>query len=93
MGTGIAQVSAQAGYHVLLSDVDLARAEAGKAGVAKGLKRLVDREKITEVAREAALALITPVAGSGSFGAADLVIEAATEREDIKRAILEIEFK
>lgn len=87
MGTGIAQVSAQAGYHVLLSDVDLARAEAGKAGVAKGLKRLVDREKITEGARDAALSLITPVAGSGSFGAADLVIEAATEREDIKRAI------
>ena len=87
MGTGIAQVSAQAGYHVLLSDVDLARAEAGKAGVAKGLQRLVDREKISESTRDAALALVTPVAGSGSCGSADRVIEAATEREDIKRSI------
>ena len=87
MGAGIAQVSAQAGYTVLLSDVDLARAEAGKATVAKGLQRLVDREKIDELTRDTVLSRITPVAGSGSFAAADLVIEAATEREDIKRAI------
>ena len=87
MGAGITQVSAQAGYDVLLSDVDLARAEAGKATVAKNLQRLVDREKIDEAARDAALARITPVQGSASFAAADLVIEAATEKEEIKRAI------
>lgn len=87
MGAGIAQVSAQAGYSVLLSDVDLARAEAGKATVAKGLQRLIDREKLDEATRDAVLARITPVAGSASFAEADLVIEAATEREDIKRAI------
>ena len=46
MGAGIAQVSAQAGYHVLLADVDQARAEAGKAGIAKALDRLVAKEKI-----------------------------------------------
>lgn len=87
MGAGIAQVSAQAGYSVLLSDVDLPRAEAGKATVAKGLQRLVDREKMDEATRDAVLAKITPVAGSAAFADADLVIEAATEREDIKRAI------
>ena len=87
MGAGIAQVSAQARYSVLLSDVDLGRAEAGKATVAKGLQRLVDREKMDEATRDAVLARITPVAGSADFAAADLVIEAATEREDIKRAI------
>jgi 3-hydroxybutyryl-CoA dehydrogenase len=87
MGAGITQVSAQAGYAVLLSDVDLARAEAGKAGIAKSLQRLVDREKIDEAARDAALARITPVQGSASFADADLVIEAATEKEEIKRAI------
>jgi 3-hydroxybutyryl-CoA dehydrogenase len=87
MGAGIAQVSAQAGYAVLLSDVDLARAEAGKAGIAKGLGRLVEKEKISAEARDAALALIEPVAGASAFAAADLVIEAATEREEIKRAI------
>jgi 3-hydroxybutyryl-CoA dehydrogenase len=87
MGAGIAQVSAQAGYDVLLSDVDITRAEAGKATVAKGLQRLVDREKIDAATRDAVLSRITPVAGSASFASADLVIEAATEREDIKRAI------
>lgn len=87
MGAGIAQVSAQAGYRVLLSDVDLARASSGKDGIAKGLARLVDKEKIAAEARDAALALIEPVAGSAAFADADLVIEAATEREDIKRAI------
>lgn len=89
MGAGIAQVSAQAGYRVLLSDVDIARAEAGKAGIAKGLGRLVEKEKIAAEARDAALAAIEPVAGSAAFAEADLVIEAATEREEIKRKIFE----
>jgi len=87
MGAGIAQVSAQAGYHVLLSDVDIDRATKGRDGIAKGLGRLVEKEKIAAEARDAALALIEPVAGASAFAAADLVIEAATEREEIKRAI------
>jgi 3-hydroxybutyryl-CoA dehydrogenase len=87
MGAGIAQVSAQAGYRVLLSDVDLDRADKGKAGIAKQLDRLVQKEKLTEAARDAALASIETVAGTGAFAQADLVIEAATEREEIKRAI------
>ena len=87
MGAGIAQVSAQAGYDVLLSDVYITRAEAGKATVGKGLQRLVDREKMDAATRDTVLSRITPVAGSASFASADLVIEAATEREDIKRAI------
>ena len=87
MGAGIAQVSAQAGYHVLLSDVDLARAVAGKAGIAKALDRLVSKEKISAEARDAALALIEPIAGVETMGDCSLVIEAATEREEIKREI------
>ncbi|OQW72362.1 MAG: 3-hydroxybutyryl-CoA dehydrogenase [Proteobacteria bacterium ST_bin13] len=87
MGAGIAQVSAQAGYHVLLSDVDLARAEAGKTGIAKALDRLVTKGKIGSEARDAALALIEPVASVEAMGGCGLVIEAATEREEIKRAI------
>ncbi|MFA5969961.1 MAG: 3-hydroxyacyl-CoA dehydrogenase NAD-binding domain-containing protein [Sphingomonas sp.] len=87
MGAGIAQVSAAAGYRVLLSDVDLARAEAGKAGIAKAMDRLVTKEKITAEARDAALALIEPVAGVDAMAPCGLVIEAATEREEIKRAI------
>jgi 3-hydroxybutyryl-CoA dehydrogenase len=87
MGAGIAQVCAQAGYHVILSDREAALAEKGKAGIAKALGRLVEKEKITSEARDAALALIAPVAGSAAFTTCDLVIEAATEREEIKRAI------
>ncbi|WP_443972098.1 3-hydroxybutyryl-CoA dehydrogenase [Sphingobium sp. CR28] len=87
MGAGIAQVSAQAGYQVLLRDVDMARAEAGKAGIAKQLARAVEKEKIEAQAAETALARITPISGAEPFASCDIVIEAATEREEIKRAI------
>ncbi|APR51900.1 3-hydroxybutyryl-CoA dehydrogenase [Sphingomonas koreensis] len=87
MGAGIAQVSAQAGYRVLLSDMDVARAEKGKAGIAKQLARAVEKEKITAEAADAALANIECVGGTDAFAPCDLVIEAATEREEIKRSI------
>jgi 3-hydroxybutyryl-CoA dehydrogenase len=87
MGAGIAQVSAQAGYRVLLSDMDRARAEAGKAGIAKQLDRQVTKEKMTAEARDATLALIEPVKSVAEMAPAFLVIEAATEREPVKRAI------
>ena len=87
MGAGIAQVSAQAGFHVILADVALDRAEAGKAGIAKALARLVEKEKIADTDRDAALASIEPVGSVAAMGDCALVIEAATEREAIKRAI------
>ncbi|MBB4617435.1 3-hydroxybutyryl-CoA dehydrogenase [Sphingomonas abaci] len=89
MGAGIAQVSAQAGYRVLLSDVSRDQAETGKAGIARALDRLVAKEKIAADARDATLARIEPVASTDAMGEAALVIEAATEREAIKRAIFE----
>ncbi len=89
MGAGIAQVSAQSGYHVLLSDVDVARAEAGKAGIAKQLKRLVEKEKIAAADADAALARIEPVGDVAAMAPCGIVIEAATERESIKRQIFE----
>ncbi len=87
MGAGIAQVAAQAGYRVLLSDVDLARAEAGKAGIAKALARLVEKGKLDGGTRDTALAAIEPVGSLVAMAPCNLVIEAATEREAIKRAI------
>jgi 3-hydroxybutyryl-CoA dehydrogenase len=87
MGAGIAQVSAQAGYQVLLRDVDLARAEAGKAGIARQLGRAVEKGKLDAQAAETALARITPITDVAPFASCDIVIEAATEREEIKRAI------
>jgi len=87
MGAGIAQVCAQAGFGVLLRDVDLARAEQGKAGIGKRLRRAVEGGKLEADIAEAALARITPIAEAAPLGACDLVIEAATEREEVKRAI------
>lgn len=87
MGAGIAQVSAAAGFRVLLGDVDRARAEAGKAGIAKRLARAVEKGQIDADAHDATLARIEPVAGVAELAPCDLVIEAATEREDIKRRI------
>ncbi|MBA4747118.1 MAG: NAD(P)-binding domain-containing protein [Sphingopyxis sp.] len=87
MGAGIAQVSAGAGHDVLLCDIDLARAETGKAGIAKALNRLVTKEKMTAADADALLARITPVADHAAFAPCGLVIEAATEREEVKRAI------
>lgn len=89
MGAGIAQVSAQAGYDVLLSDVSVERAQGGKDGIAKQLARAVSKEKITQDDADAALDRITPVGDLAAMGPCDLVIEAATEREAIKRQIFE----
>jgi 3-hydroxybutyryl-CoA dehydrogenase len=89
MGAGIAQVSAQAGYAVLLSDVDQARAEAGKVGIAKQLARAVEKEKISAADAEAALGRITPIGDLAAMAPCNLVIEAATEREAVKRQIFE----
>nr|WP_295668551.1 3-hydroxybutyryl-CoA dehydrogenase [Sphingomonas sp.] len=87
MGAGIAQVSAQAGYHVVLSDVSKERAETGKAGIAKQLDRLVAKEKLDAQSRDQALARIECIQSVTDMGTCGLVIEAATEREEIKRAI------
>jgi 3-hydroxybutyryl-CoA dehydrogenase len=89
MGSGIAQVAAASGYRVLLSDIGLEQAEKGKAGIAKSLDRLVTKEKIAGDVRDATLAKIEPVADVSAMGACELVIEAATEREEIKRKIFE----
>ncbi len=89
MGSGIAQAVAQNGIKVLLSDVDVALAEKAKAAIDKALVRLVSREKITPAEAEAALARITPIADHAPLAEADLIIEAATEREEIKRKIFE----
>lgn len=89
MGSGIAQTIAQNGIKVLLSDVDTALAEKAKAGIDKALTRLVGRDKITPADAEAALARITPIGDYAAMAEADLIIEAATEKEEVKRNIFE----
>ena len=87
MGAGIAQVAAVAGYRVLLSDRELTLAEKGKSGIAKRLGSAVEKGKAIASEAEAALALIEAVGDYAAFADATIVIEAATEREEIKRAI------
>lgn len=89
MGAGIAQVMAQAGLLVLLADVDLAAAQKGRDKIAKALARLVTKEKITAADADAITARITPIGDYAPMADADLIVEAATEREDIKRRIFE----
>ncbi|GMN02238.1 3-hydroxybutyryl-CoA dehydrogenase [Erythrobacter sp. MTPC3] len=89
MGTGIAQTIAQHGMQVLLSDVDLARAEAGKTSVEKAVTKLVGRGKIEADDADALLAKITPVADYAPMADAEIIIEAATEKEQIKQAIFD----
>lgn len=89
MGTGIAQTVAQNGMSVFLSDVDLARAEAGKAAIEKSLVKLVGRGKLEADAAEGILAKVTPTGDYAPMSEAELIIEAATEKEPIKQAIFE----
>jgi 3-hydroxybutyryl-CoA dehydrogenase len=72
---------------VLLSDVSLEVAEKGKAGIAKRIARAVEKDQITTADGDAALARIRPMGDVSGFAEADIVIEAATEREPIKRQI------
>ncbi len=88
MGNGIAHVVALAGYKVLLNDISKERVETALATINGNLSRQVHRGKISEEDRDRALSLITYACSVDAFNEADLVIEAATEDEDIKRKIL-----
>jgi len=87
MGGGIAQVSAVAGFNVVLYDVAADRIEKGLATVSGNLARMVSSGKLTEDARKAALERISGATEMSGLAGADLVIEAATEDESVKRKI------
>lgn len=89
MGTGISQAVAQAGLTVLLSDVDYATAQKGKTRIEAALGKLVGRGKLDPDAVQSILARIRPVPGYEDMAGADLIIEAATEREAVKRRIFD----
>src|SRR5215472_2784827 len=87
MGSGIAHVSALAGFEVKLNDLSPDRVKAGIATINGNMARQVSRKRITEEERQAALKRIHMAENYDAFADCDLVIEAATEKEDIKRAI------
>lgn len=87
MGNGIAHVAAVSGFNVKLIDVSGEALENAIATIKKNLDRQVKKEKISGEARDTALALIETSTDMAALAPADLVIEAATENEEIKKMI------
>jgi 3-hydroxybutyryl-CoA dehydrogenase len=88
MGNGIAHVCALAGLDVTLNDIAPDRIKAAIATVNGNMARQVGRARITEDERQAALKRISAAEKLDALSDCDLVIEAATEQEEVKRKIL-----
>jgi len=87
MGSGIAHVSALAGYKVLIYDIAEPSIEKAIATISGNMARQVSGGKLTEARRQEAMALISAAPAMADLAGADLVIEAATEDESVKRKI------
>jgi 3-hydroxybutyryl-CoA dehydrogenase len=87
MGSGIAQVCAQAGYPVIVSEINDELLKKGLAAIDASLTRSVQKEKITQPDREATLTRVKGTTDTGQFADCDLVIEAAVENLDLKKQI------
>jgi len=87
MGLGIAQVAAAHGCEVVLSDVSLERAAAGKSGLEKQLARLVEKGKLDAQAARDLGARIAPAGPDSGLERADVIVEAATENVELKLGI------
>src|SRR5688572_26417220 len=89
MGNGIAQVAAQSGFDVVLQDVQEAALDRGLKTIDKNLGRLVEKGKLDEATARGARDRITRASELAALEPCDLVIEAATERTDLKFRIFE----
>ena len=87
MGNGIAHVFAKSGYNVVLCDVEQKFLDRGIATITKNLDRELAKSKITEADKAQTLARITPVVGRTKLQQCDLIVEAATEKFEIKTQI------
>ena len=88
MGNGIAQICAAAGLSVVMVDISDAAVNRGISTVGGSLERLVKKEKMSAADREATLKRITGTTDRAKLADCDLVIEAATENEELKVKIL-----
>lgn len=88
MGNGIAHVAALAGLPAVLIDVRAEALTQALATIRRNMDRQVQKGGLTADNRDAALALITTATDNAALGSCDIVIEAATEREDVKLSIL-----
>ncbi len=89
MGNGIAHVFAQAGYAVLMQDISEAFAAKGVATIDKNLQRGVDKGNMTAEEKAAVLGRIRTTTKLEDLAACDIVIEAATEKWEVKKQIFE----
>jgi 3-hydroxybutyryl-CoA dehydrogenase len=87
MGNGIAHVFARSGYSVVLCDVEQRFLERAIGTIGKNLEREVAKNKITAAEKDAALGRIQPVTDRNKLAECDFVIEAATEKFEIKTEI------
>jgi 3-hydroxybutyryl-CoA dehydrogenase len=89
MGAGIAQVSAQAGYNVIMNDLKMDLIDKGFNNIVRLLEGQVKKEKITAAAKDAALDRIHRSVDPAEAKNADFVIEAAFENLDVKKSIFQ----
>ena len=89
MGSGISQIAALTGYDIVMQDVSDEATSRGLGTIDKSLQRLVDREKITADAKDAAIRKISTTTNLSDLADCDLVIEAATENMDLKLGLFE----
>ncbi|MCG8468145.1 MAG: 3-hydroxybutyryl-CoA dehydrogenase [Gemmatimonadetes bacterium] len=87
MGSGIAQVCAQAGYDTVAREVDQALLDRGVTGITKNLDRAVAKEKIGEADRDAILGRLHPTLSLDDLAECDLVIEAIVENLGAKHEL------
>ncbi|WP_404415404.1 3-hydroxyacyl-CoA dehydrogenase PaaH [Marinospirillum sp.] len=87
MGSGIAQVAAQAGHEVFLFDQSAEAVEKGKAGIAKQLQRRVDKGKMQQADADAIVNRVLPASQLSELAPAGLVIEAIVENLEIKQKV------
>jgi 3-hydroxybutyryl-CoA dehydrogenase len=85
MGHGIAQVAAQAGYQVVLKEVDQGRLEKAIGSIEKQLARGVEKGKLEQSASDEIRGRLQPTTDNGDLAGCGLVIEAITENLDLKR--------
>jgi 3-hydroxybutyryl-CoA dehydrogenase len=87
MGNGIAHVAAQSGLPVTMIDVKAEALEKALLTIRKNMDRQVTKGTLSAEDRDAALARITTATDMSALAGADIVIEAATEREEVKKSI------
>jgi len=87
MGSGIAHVCALAGLDVTIADANAEQLQKALGAIDRNIERQVAKGKVSAEEKQIALARVRSTQDFADFGTCDLVIEAATEREDVKRAL------